>query len=188
MRSVEMDEVEEAFQEASKPFVPTALVLKSDAALAAARGGRQQLQRLRADMLGDTDTASCVRCAFALTCEWMFSRPLARLQLVRAHDQDDDGAALAAWRDWMGGSERGAGAHLAAGRNRAEARRAGAGAQGHSVRCRESEALCLRRLNSYGLDCRAGQTWRVKDDGPGGESTVTPLDEFGKRAAFVAVL
>ena len=70
-----MDEVEEAFQEASKPFVPTALVLKSDAALAAARGGRQQLQRLRADMLGDTDTASCVRCAFALTRKWTISRP-----------------------------------------------------------------------------------------------------------------
>lgn len=44
--------------EASKPFVPTALVLQADNAFAAARGGRQQLQRLRADLLGDADTAS----------------------------------------------------------------------------------------------------------------------------------
>jgi hypothetical protein len=44
--------------EASKPFIPTALVLQADNAFAAARGGRQQLQRLRADLLGDADTAS----------------------------------------------------------------------------------------------------------------------------------
>ncbi len=56
--SVELDEVEEMVIEASNPFVPTALVLQADNAFAAARGGRQQLQRLRADLLGDADTAS----------------------------------------------------------------------------------------------------------------------------------
>jgi hypothetical protein len=56
--SVELDEVEEMAIEANRPFVPTSLVLQADNAFAAARGGRQQLQRLRADLLGDADTAS----------------------------------------------------------------------------------------------------------------------------------
>lgn len=56
--SVELDEVEEMVIEANRPFVPTSLVLQADNAFAAARGGRQQLQRLRADLLGDADTAS----------------------------------------------------------------------------------------------------------------------------------
>ena len=40
--SVELDEVEEMVIEASKPFVPTALVLQADNAFAAARGGRRE--------------------------------------------------------------------------------------------------------------------------------------------------
>lgn len=56
--SVELDEVEEMQYEASKPFLPTQLVLQADTAYAQARGGRQSLQRLKCQVLGDADTAS----------------------------------------------------------------------------------------------------------------------------------